>query len=78
MRPVDTTAAARLLRGLRPDLADPAASLRDWTRRGLLDRRGKDARGRVLYDLDDVERVAAAITTRRRPGVRRAAQTPPT
>lgn len=43
----DTAAAAA-------SVGRPAATIRTWARRGLLERHGKDQRGRTLYDLDEV------------------------
>ena len=37
----------------------PAATIRTWAARGHLARRGTDARGRTLYDLDEVHECAA-------------------
>lgn len=36
------------------DLGIDPALIRQWASRGLLDRRGVDRVGRVLYDYDDV------------------------
>lgn len=38
----------------------PAQTLRAWASAGLITRHGKDARGRTLYDLDEVIAVSAA------------------
>lgn len=51
---VDTVAA-----GLAVHVA--AATIRGWKHRGLLVGKGKDRRGRVLYDLADVYRVAGEL-----------------
>lgn len=41
-----------------PDIAEeyrvPAGSIRGWASKGLVRKRGQDARGRQLYDVDDV------------------------
>lgn len=51
---VDTVAAATAA-------GVPASTLRGWAHRGLLERKGKDARGRAVYSLADVYRVAGAV-----------------
>lgn len=50
-RLADTLAAASLVQ-VAP------ATVRQWASRGLLTRRGTDARGRTLYDLAEVQEVA--------------------
>lgn len=44
------------------ELGVNAARIRKWASRGVLERRGRDAAGRVLYDYDEVLELA----TRRR------------
>lgn len=41
-------------------LGIPVGTIGAWASRGKVQRRGKDARGRTLYDLTDLERMAAA------------------
>lgn len=58
---VDTQAAAVAARV-------QAATIRQWARRGKLQRQGKDEVGRVLYRLDDVYRAARDTRTGRPAG----------
>jgi len=53
---VDAYAIARDL-GLHP------VTIRKWAAAGHIERRGRDARGRTLYDLDEVQAWAARHDT---------------
>lgn len=46
------------------DLGLHPGTIRNWASAGKLTRRGKDARGRTLYDLDDVIALASGDTPR--------------
>jgi len=39
----------------------PKATIRAWAHRGLITRQGQDAKGRALYDLAEVYRVAQRL-----------------
>ncbi|UVK62602.1 MerR-like helix-turn-helix DNA binding domain protein [Arthrobacter phage TaylorSipht] len=51
---VDSVAAATAA-GVKP------STFRGWAHRGLLERKGTDARGRALYELGDVYRAAERV-----------------
>lgn len=52
---LDGPAIARAL-GLHP------GTIRNWASAGVLPRRGVDARGRTLYDLDEVQALADGVS----------------
>jgi DNA-binding transcriptional MerR regulator len=51
---VDTNAAA-------VSVGVPSGTIRRWAHHGWLTRQGRDGRGRTLYDLGQVERVAKRV-----------------
>ncbi|ALY08908.1 MerR-like helix-turn-helix DNA binding domain protein [Arthrobacter phage Galaxy] len=61
---VDTVAAATAA-------GVPSSTLRGWAHRGLLERKGTDGRGRAVYSLADVYRVAGEVRAGRAGNVQR-------
>jgi hypothetical protein len=51
---------------LARSLGRPEQTLRAWAAAGLITRRGKDAQGRTLYDVDEVIGVSSARQRRHR------------
>ncbi len=52
MKLVDAQALAILLRV-------PAATIRQWARRGKLTRQGRDGKGRTLYDINEARTLSS-------------------
>lgn len=48
----------------------PEGTIRRWASTGLIARHGRDARGRTLYDYDEVEALAQRVAARRAPANR--------
>jgi hypothetical protein len=44
----------------------PKATIRGWAHRGLILKRGQDAKGRALYDLAEVYRTAQRFPAKKR------------